>query len=108
MHAGVREVNLSADGFAVLRRLLEAVEEVEPDAGRIGAVGIVVGQRRGMAAHVPFLAVYGAGMAADADVEIDDEAQLPAGARGWQAGHVTRRLRCNLRVARPDCRGQIG
>src|SRR5262249_51916273 len=44
------------------------------------------------AAAVPFLAVDGAGMATDADIEIDDEAQLLRGGRR-QAGHRFASLR---------------
>ena len=79
---------------------LEAVDAVEPDAERIGAVGIEIGQRRHMPAAVPFLAIDGAGMTAHADVEIDDEAEL-LGARRRQAGHraVSRRPRKRGAVA---------
>jgi hypothetical protein len=73
MEAGFREV----DGAAVLAFApFEAVDAVEPHAVRMRAVGIAVGQRRRVAAGVPFLAVHGAGMATDARVEIDDEAEL--------------------------------
>ena len=44
--------------------------------GNIGAVGMLVGQRRAIAAGVPFLAADHAGVAADADVEVDDQAEL--------------------------------
>ena len=40
------------------------------------AIRVEIGQRRRVAAGVPFLARGGAGMAADADVEVDDEAEL--------------------------------
>ena len=64
----------------------EAVDAVEPDAERVRAIGIEIGQRRRMAAAVPFLAIDGAGLTADADVEIDDEAEFFC-ARWRQAGH---------------------
>ena len=71
---------------------LEAVDPVEPDAQGIRAIGIEIGERRHMAAAVPFLAVDGAGMTTDADVEIDDEAELLR-AGGRQAGHRPRSCR---------------
>src|SRR3546814_16518188 len=68
----------------------EGVDPVEPHAPGAGVVaavtglgagvGVPVGQRRRVAAGVPFLAVHRAGMAADADVEVDDAHQL-TGAR---------------------------
>ena len=57
---------------------LERVDAVEPYPVSVGAVGIEVGQRRRMAAAVPFLARGRAGMAADADVEVNDETKLLA------------------------------
>src|SRR3546814_5379394 len=80
-----RSVNGAA--VAIVRDDLEAVDAVEPDAGGIGAVGIVVGQRRRVAGGVPLLAVHCAGMAADADVEVDDQAELHRPGIAGQAGH---------------------
>ena len=69
----------------------EGVDAVEPHAVRVRPVGIVVGQRRRMAAGVPFLAVHRAGMTADAGVEIDDQAELylvPVRFVRGQQGHL--------------------
>ncbi len=55
---------------------LEAMHAIEPGAVRIGAVGVLIRQRRGIAAVVPFLAARRAGLAADAGVEIDHQPQL--------------------------------
>src|SRR3546814_6846451 len=75
MQAASRKVHHPA--AAAVRRLgLEAVDAVEPHPLRLRAVGIEVGERRGMAAVVPLLAADRAGMTADADVEVDDEAEL--------------------------------
>ena len=65
-----------ADDLAAFRRHLESVHAVQPGARNVGAVGVLVRQRRAVAAGVPFLAVDDAGMAADADVEVDDEAEF--------------------------------
>src|SRR5690606_28220843 len=66
---------------------LEGVNPVEPHARRLGAIGIGIGQRRRMAGGVPFLAVHRAGVTADADIEVDDQAELLLRRRGRQAGH---------------------
>src|SRR5262249_53335568 len=73
MQAGAREVHGAAGG-AIAR--LEAVDAVDPHAHRVGAVGVLVGQRGHVPAGVPLLAVDGAGMAAHAEIEVDDEAEL--------------------------------
>ena len=91
MQAGAGEMHRAAlAAFAGL----EAVDAVEPDAQGIRSIRIEIGQRRHMPAAVPFLAIDCAGMTSHADVEIDDEAELP-GARRGQAGHraVSRRPR---------------
>ena len=59
---------------------------VEPHAVRFGAVGVGIRQRAEAAAVIPFLAGHRTGVAAHADVEIDDEAELARGRRG-QGGH---------------------
>src|SRR3546814_10085593 len=87
VQAGLGKVHRAA--VAVVGHHLEAVDAVEPDAGGIGAVGVAVGQRRGVAGGVPFLAVDGAGMAADADIEGDDQAELHRAGIAWKAGHVS-------------------
>jgi len=55
---------------------LEGVDAVEPDAPGTIAIGVEIRQRAHMAARVPFLASRRAGMAADADIEIDDQPEL--------------------------------
>jgi len=52
---------------------LEGLHAVEEGAGRVAVVGIVVGHETRFARCVPFLATGHAGMAADADVEVDDQ-----------------------------------
>src|SRR5262249_36694651 len=64
----------------------EGVHAVEPGTVRIDTVGVLIGERRGIAAAVPLLAAGGAGVAADTGIEVDDEAQLFAGA-GGEGGH---------------------
>ena len=59
---------------------------VEPHPMRLGAVGIGIGQGAEVAAVVPFLARDRAGVAADAGVEVDHEAELSRRWR-WQRGH---------------------
>ena len=70
------------------RRDFVRMHPVEPDADRRVAVRVLVDQRPGDAAGVPLLARDRAGMAADAGVQVDDEAEL---ARRWrrQRGHGT-------------------
>ena len=60
---------------------LIGMHAVEPGAVRIAAVGVLVGQRRRIAAGVPFLAARRAGLTADAGVEIDHQAELLVGVR---------------------------
>ena len=62
------------------------VHAVEPDSVGLRAVRILVRQRSEVAALVPFLARDRAGVAADADIEIDYQAEfLRRGRR--QRGH---------------------
>ena len=56
-------------------------------AVRVGASGVVVGEGSGNALRVPLLATRGAGLTADAGVEIDDEAELFRG-RHRKRGHA--------------------
>ena len=72
---------------ALLDRI--AVHAVEPDAGRMRAVRIGIRQRPEIAAVVPFLARDRAGVAADAGVEVDDEAEFLRGRRpaAWSWCH---------------------
>ena len=65
----------------------EGMDAVEPHAERVGAVRVEVGQRRGDPAAVPLLAVDGAGVAADANVEVDDEPKTLAARVVGQTGH---------------------
>ena len=73
VQAGAGEVDRAAAAVALG---LEAVDAVEPGAVGGGAVGVRVGERAGVAAGVPGLAGRDAGVAADAGVEVDDQAQL--------------------------------
>ena len=84
METGFREMHRAAGGtFAGF----EGMNAVEPDAARFFAEGVEVGERRHMATGIPFLAIDGAGMTADADVEIDDEAEAARCRFCWQRGH---------------------
>ena len=65
----------------------ETVHPVEPDPVDRGAIGIEIGQRRRVSAGIPFLAVHRAGMATDADIEVDHQAQALFAAELGQAGH---------------------
>jgi hypothetical protein len=67
-------------------RHLIAMHAVEPHARRVSAIGILVIEGRGIALRVPFLARGHASLAADAGVEVDDEAELLGGGR-WQRRH---------------------
>ena len=64
-----------------------AVDAVQPHAHGFGGAWFVVGQGGGDALRVPLLAGCGAGLAADAGVEVDDEAQFFGGC-GWECGHM--------------------
>ena len=75
---------------AVSAALLVGVDAVEPDAVGVAGIGIDVGERRHVAAGVPFLAARHAGLAADAGVEVDDEAELFLGRAA--AGSSSHRL----------------
>src|SRR5262249_49592743 len=83
MQARAREIHGAS---ARLGRVLVTVHAVEPDAVDIAAIGIDVGQRRHVAARVPFLAGGDAGLTADTGVEIDDQAE-PFVGLGGKAGH---------------------
>ena len=73
MQARVREMH---GARALALAFLERMDAVEPHPPGALAIGVEIGQRRRVAAAVPFLAGGRAGMAADADIEIDDEAEL--------------------------------
>ena len=86
MEAGSREINRPR---AVAVAFFEGMDAVEPDPPGILAIGLEIGERPHMPAAVPFLARGGAGMAADADIEVDDEAKLfLALLRRRQRGHA--------------------
>src|SRR5690348_5233950 len=113
MQAGAGEMHRAAVG-AVAR--FESVDAVEPDAERVRAIGIEIGQRRHLAAAVPFLAVHRTGVTADANVEVDDQAELLCAWRR-QARHRFASLRPRkcapyFRIAagafRPASRGSAG
>ena len=55
---------------------LEAMHAVEEGTGGIGAIGILIGERAGLALGVPALAGDDAGMTAHAGVEVDHQTEL--------------------------------
>src|ERR1700751_292226 len=69
MQTGFWKVNGSR-AFALA--FLERMDAVEPHAPGAVGIGAEIGQRSHMTARVPFLAGRRAGVAADANVEIDD------------------------------------
>ena len=76
---------------------LIAVDAVQPDAGRVRAIGVTVGERSRIALRVPLLAGGGAGLATHAGVEVNDETQFfLVGLRSWERGHL--RLRSFART----------
>ena len=52
------------------------VHAVQPDAIWMVLIRVEVAQRRGVAGGIPLLAVHRAGMAADAGVQVDDQAEF--------------------------------
>jgi hypothetical protein len=58
---------------------LKRMDPVKPDAIGIFAKRVGIGQRGRVAAGIPFLAVHGTGMTADADIKVDDETEFFAG-----------------------------
>ena len=75
MEAGARKMHDAGIVPALFLHFI-AMDAVQPHAGGIGAIRIAVVKRRGIALRVPFLAGGGTGLAADAGVEVDDEAEL--------------------------------
>src|SRR5436189_23797 len=75
-HAGLR--SRSGNAWLYIRVLadLESLHAIEECSGRILAVRVVIGKRSHFPRSVPFLATRNAGMAADADVEVDDQCEL--------------------------------
>ena len=74
MQAAFREMDHASAGLLILH--LETVDAIEPHTGRISAIRVRIGHRGRMSAAVPFLAVDGAGMAADTDIEVNDQPEL--------------------------------
>src|SRR5262249_1078809 len=85
-----------------VRAHLVGVHAVEPRAVPGGAVGVAIAGRTRIAQGVPFLAARRTGMAADAGVEIDDEAELLA-PRRCKRGHrpTPSPAACRLRSRSP-------
>ena len=84
------ELGGGLDLGAVGQRLhLVAVDAVEEGARGVGAIGLLIRERRAVVLGVPALAGHDAGMAADAGVEIDHEAELLFGFAG-ERGHRVR------------------
>ena len=84
-HTGTRRVLAVVAALREVNRLgvreladLEGLHAVEEGAARIGAGGPLVAHRPGRAGGVPLLAAGHAGVAADADVQVDDERELLA------------------------------
>src|SRR5439155_2802246 len=85
MQAGFREMH---GARAVALALLEGMDAVEPHAPGTVAISVEIGQGRHMPAGVPFLAGSGAGVATDAQIEIDHQPELLLpGMRQRQVGH---------------------
>src|SRR5262245_5312058 len=61
---------------------LEGVHTIEPGAVRVIAVGILIGEGRGIAGAIPLLAARGARLATDAGIKVDDQTKLFAAAGG--------------------------
>src|SRR3954470_20002790 len=80
---------------------LIAMDAIEPDPDRIGAIGILIAQGCVVALVVPFLAGHGTSLTPDAGVEVDDQPELAlAGARAvGKGGHG--------RPSRPRGRGRV-
>src|SRR5204863_9042313 len=86
MQAGFREMHGPRPGALAL---LEGMDAVEPHPPGAIAIGVEIRQRRHVAAGVPFLAGGGAGVAADAQIEVDNEPEFfLAGMRPRQIGHA--------------------
>ena len=69
-------------GRALIRLDFVGVDAVEEGAFRGRAVGVGVVEAGGLGGVVPALAGDDAGVTADADVEVDDEAELAVGGGG--------------------------
>jgi hypothetical protein len=52
------------------------MDPIKPNAGRVCTIRIHIGERGGISLSVPLLTARGAGMAADADVKVDHEAEF--------------------------------
>ena len=74
-------------------RYLIGMDPVQPRSHRGGAIGVLVGKRRTITSGIPFLAIDHAGLTADADIEVDDEAKLD-GRRFRQHRHDASPLPC--------------
>jgi hypothetical protein len=86
VEAAFRKIDGTAVAGVVVDQL-EGVDTIEPHAGWIGAIRFFIGKRSGMAGNVPFLAMDRAGLTADTDVQIDDQAEFFGGRLLRQAGH---------------------
>src|SRR6516165_2211698 len=85
MQAGFREIN---GARALPVTLLERMDAVVPDAPGTGTVGVEIRQRPRVTAGIPLLAGGSTSMAADTDIEVDDEPEfLLARSRLRQRGH---------------------
>src|SRR5262249_29687528 len=73
MQAGFRKVHRLGIGKLAD---FEGLHAVEKRPARVLAVGILVAERPRLAAVVPLLAAGDAGVAADTDVQVDDQSEL--------------------------------
>ena len=67
---------------------LKRMDPVKPDAIGIFAKRVSIGQRGPVAAGIPFLAIHGAGVTADADIKVDDEPEFFASSIDGDLGHL--------------------
>src|SRR5215469_4138119 len=82
------------------------MDPVEPHSVGLGTLLVVVRQKTGLAAAVPFLAAHGAGMTADAGIEVDDQSEsLGSRRRLGQHGHRSTPKSCLSRTGFAPMRG---
>lgn len=67
---------------------LKRMDPIEPDAFGIFTKWVGVGQWGRVSAGIPFLAVHGAGMTADADIKVDDQPEFFTGGVYGDLSHL--------------------
>jgi hypothetical protein len=85
METGFREMHGSTGADIVLS--LESVDTVKPDSVRLAAIRLKIGEGCHFAAGIPFLAINGAGMTTDADIEINNKTEFLFGCRFGKTSH---------------------